>query len=918
MNNEPHADNLRPEDITLEMLENKDPRVTPELLFGPDSDEKVEEPPKTTDVSELLKLLGQGKPAVAPESTKPEISGSQAKLLREMAQYYLKNNISIIPVGKNKRPLIVWKEYQERKATLEEVDAWFKQFPDMQIGIVTGKISNLIVVDVEKGGDPSWLPPTAVAKTGGDGWHYYYSYVPGVTNKARIRELTDIRGDGGYCFTAGHRVAAIPKNKYYHCSRSVKIEDLKVGDVVKTYNEETGKIENKSIVRIGTRDVDETQIIKFGSRKGILRCTPEHPIFTTNGWKDAGKIVADEELMHFTREQLSLPEAGHKFPKGVQNHFNGKNKNYQKQYVQRVPNHLKRKNSNYEQFIDSIIDEENLPIKNVGDGSLIIKYENFWLHPDYQVVGKKKVIEVHCDFHSQLKKEGEKDVLRNISREERKKIYEKAGWECLEINASDWKIDGKTLSLIQEIRGQLLKFACNGKKVVFNHSVHEKVRVYNIEVEGNHNYFVSSPIENKQDWYLVHNCVAPPSRSDKGSYEWQIQIQPVIFPQYLFTEKPDSIFKPEFAMNSQQYSGAKKGSRNDSMARYIGSVLRSVHPSEWDTIGWQQVQLANSKNLPPLPDRELRTTFESIKNAERRSNQFKWQREQAHTTDPNDLWNDADDEVVHFSESARRHAVNILEKIPTGFPMFDEALGGGVNDGDLVVISGQTGHGKTTMAQTMTFNMTDQVFPCLWFSYEVLTPYLWSKFQSMGMREDTLVYIPFKHVTGNISWITKKILESKQKYFTKTVFIDHLGFLEPGLNDDRRMSRDNYSLYMGRICRELKRLAVQEKIIIVLLAHLKKTEEESVNDLYGSVAIGQESDAVFMVKRELEADEGAQEYFTPYTKITLMKNRKTGQTVKAWFTMSDEKLLWQPDYVPIPRAKKNRYRGSIKVYGERD
>lgn len=611
MNNEPHAENLRPENITLEMLENGDPRVTPELIFGSEPGGKLKEPSKTADVSELLKLLGQGKPAVAPESTKPEISGSQAKLLREMAQYYLKNNISIIPVGKNKRPLIVWKEYQERKATLEEVDAWFKQFPDMQIGIVTGKISNLIVVDVEKGGDPSWLPPTAVAKTGGDGWHYYYSYVPGVTNKARIRELIDIRGDGGY-------------------------------------------------------------------------------------------------------------------------------------------------------------------------------------------------------------------------------------------------------------------------------------------------------------------CIAPPSCSDKGNYEWRVQTQPVIFPQYLFTDKPDSIFKPEFAMNNQQYSGAQQGSRNDSMARYIGSVLRSVHPSEWDTIGWQQVQLANSKNLPPLPDRELRTTFESIKNAERRSNQFKWQREQAHTTDPNDLWNDADDEVVHFSESARRHAVNILEKIPTGFPMFDEALGGGVNDGDLVVISGQTGHGKTTMAQTMTFNMTDQVFPCLWFSYEVLTPYLWSKFQSMGMREDTLVYIPFKHVTGNISWITKKILESKQKYFTKTVFIDHLGFLEPGLNDDRRMSRDNYSLYMGRICRELKRLAVQEKIIIVLLAHLKKTEEESVNDLYGSVAIGQESDAVFMVKRELEADEGAQEYFTPYTKITLMKNRKTGQTVKAWFTMSDEKLLWQPDYVPIPRAKKNRYRGPIKVYGERD
>ena len=110
---------------------------------------------------------------------------------------YLKR-ASIIPICKDKKPLISWKEFQTRKPTKEEVEEWFRKFPDMNIGIVTGKISNLAVVDIEKGGSCAGLPDTLIAQTGGGGWHYYYQYTEGIDNRARIRELTDIRGSGGY------------------------------------------------------------------------------------------------------------------------------------------------------------------------------------------------------------------------------------------------------------------------------------------------------------------------------------------------------------------------------------------------------------------------------------------------------------------------------------------------------------------------------------------------------------------------------------------------------------------------------------------------------------------------------------------------------------------------------------------------
>lgn len=114
------------------------------------------------------------------------------------ALQYLTQGKSIIPVGQDKRPLIVWKDYQTRLATQEEVQQWWIQWPDANIGIVTGKLSDLAVVDIEKGGSTQNMPITLIAKTGGGGWHYYYKYCEGVENKARVLPLTDIRGEGGF------------------------------------------------------------------------------------------------------------------------------------------------------------------------------------------------------------------------------------------------------------------------------------------------------------------------------------------------------------------------------------------------------------------------------------------------------------------------------------------------------------------------------------------------------------------------------------------------------------------------------------------------------------------------------------------------------------------------------------------------
>jgi hypothetical protein len=94
---------------------------------------------------------------------------------------YLENGYSLIPVDKQKRPYIYWKQYQYRRAGIKDILKWNIQFNTLNVGIVTGHISRLAVVDVD---DLSLLPElkerlpeinqTTRVRTS-RGYHYYFN-----------------------------------------------------------------------------------------------------------------------------------------------------------------------------------------------------------------------------------------------------------------------------------------------------------------------------------------------------------------------------------------------------------------------------------------------------------------------------------------------------------------------------------------------------------------------------------------------------------------------------------------------------------------------------------------------------------------------------------------------------------------------
>ena len=413
--------------------------------------------------------------------------------------------------------------------------------------------------------------------------------------------------------------------------------------------------------------------------------------------------------------------------------------------------------------------------------------------------------------------------------------------------------------------------------------------------------------------------VSPNSVSDKGEYTL-LQDKPLLpFPKDLFPEKVDIFTTPEskdgsFKFNNGEvdsYPGYAKGQRNDEMTRYIGHVLAKTHPADWDTKGWAIIERANLSNNPALTPRELSNTFNSIKDIERRNNPlgrsqgnfepFKGTSgPSSYREEPNIIPDDGDDEIMHIADAAEAQKINPDDIYPLGFEIFDEAILGGVCPGDVITIGGQPGFGKTSLCQDFTINMlrSDKAPKALWFSYEVLATHLWTKFKEMGMTREDCAFIPVKHSTGNIEWVEKKIKEGKEKFDTKLVFIDHLGFLLPKTKGTlgKNMS-SNYSTFLTQIMRDLKSIAIKEEVIIFLPVHMKKpnfaSKSSEIEDISGSNGPAQESDLVFIIERIKDKSDN-NKLFTGETKISLAKNRKTGISLRASFNMLAGRFAYDP------------------------
>lgn len=215
--------------------------------------------------------------------------------------------------------------------------------------------------------------------------------------------------------------------------------------------------------------------------------------------------------------------------------------------------------------------------------------------------------------------------------------------------------------------------------------------------------------------------------------------------------------------------------------------------------------------------------------------------------------------------------------VSMGLPKIDDCLQS-LGLGRLVVLSGPPKNGKTQLCQTFTKRFVEQGKRILWFSYEVSYEELFGKFPMPNLD----FYVPNLMETGDVDWIEDKIIESKQKYGTNIVFIDHLDFLrDPNALKGIGL---NLSAYVGGIVQRIKRISVEQNMLIFLMSHIRKNNWTSnklpaAEELRDSGQIAQLADVVMMIARIRNKNSNAEEIYQNNEAIVgVIENRLNGKT----------------------------------------
>ena len=241
--------------------------------------------------------------------------------------------------------------------------------------------------------------------------------------------------------------------------------------------------------------------------------------------------------------------------------------------------------------------------------------------------------------------------------------------------------------------------------------------------------------------------------------------------------------------------------------------------------------------------------------------------------------------------------LNTLEKIRTGITNLDRIIEG-LYYGQVVLLTGKRGEGKSTFMGTVIAEALNQQKKVLAYSGELPDYHFkrWLDLQIAGPHNITTTYNQFSDPKYSLSdEVVKKI---NQWYYDQAFLYDNdaidsgdeyeslLDTIERSIQRyginliciDNLMtaiyisSPESQNVQQSQFVRNLKKIAKKYNVVILLVAHPRKTQGEvSDNDMVsGSSDITNLADLVISYTRNSEED-------NPGGKIFIMKNRMTGR-----------------------------------------
>jgi replicative DNA helicase len=298
------------------------------------------------------------------------------------------------------------------------------------------------------------------------------------------------------------------------------------------------------------------------------------------------------------------------------------------------------------------------------------------------------------------------------------------------------------------------------------------------------------------------------------------------------------------------------------------------------------------------------------------------------------MLSDETESVRSFTEVSKEVEETVIQNstskiqstgIPSGFRKFDD-FAHGMQPGDLVVIAGESSHGKTTLALNMINNAAKFGYSCNVRSLEMTSKLLVSRLiaiesgvSSKDILFQRLTIDSVKHISNHISQmyglpvyfddkstasihkICASVRKMVLKYGVKLVVVDYLQLV----SGDAKQGREEE---VGQNARILKNLAMELNIVIVALSQLNRSESHipTLARLRASGQIAEAADIVLLVwipEKEgiqfVKHENGEEENMMGKAGIILAKGRNVG--TMDFSVNSDRRInrMWdiESDYV---------------------
>lgn len=240
--------------------------------------------------------------------------------------------------------------------------------------------------------------------------------------------------------------------------------------------------------------------------------------------------------------------------------------------------------------------------------------------------------------------------------------------------------------------------------------------------------------------------------------------------------------------------------------------------------------------------------------------------------------------------------LNDLERIRTGFSNLDRVIDGFFM-GQLVLLTGKRGEGKSTLMGQLMAEALNQGYKVLAYSGE-LPGYQfkrWLDFQLAGpqnvittynvysdprysLEEDTVQRLnrwyydnAFLYDNNSLNGdeyesLLETIEKTIQRYGVKLVCVDNL------MTAIDVASADSQYIQQSQFVRSLKQISVRYNVVVLLVAHPKKTDGKVTDNdaVSGSSDITNRADIVLSYVKNAEGE-------APGGKVFIMKNRMTGK-----------------------------------------